>query len=162
MYAILCNRHNLAWLYIPDKFRAHRRDRATLRSEEIRISLLSDTQRLQAKWIPGSDHFAGRTYHQRISAFNLAHSSFDSLFSHRYVQALSCDVIGDHFRVNSRLKDRPRIFQFSAQLDGIGQIAVVCDCQRSFYIIDNQRHSIFNFGAPGSGITDMSHPEVAF
>ena len=69
-------------------------------------------------------------------------------------------MISNNLRVNGGLENCSAVLQFPAKLRCIDQITVMCDCQRTFDIVQNQRLCIFTGTAACGRITGMTHSDI--
>ena len=112
--------------------------------------------------IPGTDQLARTGYNDRIRAAQFHHRIFHSLFRRRNMKALPGDQVGDHFRIDGRLKNSPRILHLLPEFLRVYQIAIVGKHQRTLHIIQYQRLYVLRITGTCRRIPHMADPDVSF
>ena len=86
--------------------------------------------------VPNSDQLLCRHHHERVCSVQFIHRSAHSRFNGRCGDSLSGDHIGNSLRIGGGMKNRTGKLQFLPQRQRIAQIAVMCQCQLSFQVVD--------------------------
>ena len=94
--AVAGDGHDLTRFNITDKFAADRGDGTAFRCHDPDISLFTETERTQTKWIPHTDQLARAGDNQGISATRFRCGPFDCLFRGWGSQTFSGDVECDY------------------------------------------------------------------
>ena len=95
--AILCNGNDLTRLYITNKLRIDSSQSAALGYQNVGILFFTDTERLKAKRISGTDHFTRAHDDQGVSALDLFHGIGYCFLNGGCAHTLTRDMVRDHF-----------------------------------------------------------------
>ena len=123
--------HHFAGLDFAHVFGADQIERAGFRSDEPGAAEAAEAQRAEAARIADGVHFVARQHQQRVGAFDLIQRVGER--AGEIARAAARDQVHDHFGVAGGLEDRAAMFERAAQLDGVGEVAVVrrardCPC----------------------------------
>src|SRR5271154_4639655 len=132
------NPHHFPRLYVAHVFRINQIQRASFRSRHPRAIQPAQTQRPESPRIANRINLIARQQQQRIRALHLVQRIRDRA---RQVSRLAPrDQMHDHFGITGRLKNGSAMLQFLAQLDRVGQVAVVP--QRDFSLVAVNHHRL--------------------
>ena len=118
-----------------------------------------NAQRTEPERVARADQFLLRHDDQRIRAFDAAERLHQRVLD--AVERRLREHHDDDFAVHGRLENQPVIFQFVAELRGVGQIAVVGDGDLAARAIHRERLGVAEIGRAGGGITRVADGHVA-
>ena len=154
---------NLSGLNVPNKGRADGVQGTALRGKNDGTVLhRAHTERPKAVRIPHGDQLGGRGDHQGVGAFQHVHGGYDRFLDAGGFKTRAHDGVGDDLRIRRGVKDRTLFLKGISNVPGIGQIAVMRQCQPAFVMVDEQRLQIALAVGTGGRVTHMTHGNIAF
>ncbi len=153
MHARGVQHHHLAGLDVAHEIRADNVERAGFRGDDMAVAQPPEDQRAHAQGIAHPDDAGIRERHQGIGAFD-PQQRVDHAVEHGARVGGRCQV-DDHFGVGGRLEQRAALDQFAAQPAGVGQVAVVGECESAEAELREQRLHVAHDGVAGGRIAHM-------
>src|SRR5487761_1585041 len=118
------------------------------------VSEASESERAEAARVANGKNFVARQNQKRIRAFHLAERVRDG--SREVADFAARHQMHDHFAVARRLEDRALMFQAAAQIQRVGQVAIVRQRQLAFIAIGNERLGVHQCGVARGGIARVA------
>ena len=121
--------HDLAGLHIPQQSGASGIQCTALAGKYVAAAGQgADAQGPVAAGVTHCNELGGRHDHQTVGTFQHIHRLADGGLDAAHAQAVAGDQVADHLGIGGAVEDGTFIFQLAAQLDGVGQVAVVAQC----------------------------------
>ena len=153
--AVLVEDNDLAVFNVAHILRAYDVERAGFRRENRAPVELADHEGPNSQGIACSHQFLVGQTHEGIGTFQLA-KAFDEAID-KAVASGARDKMQDHFGICGGLHHGAIVHQVAAQLDAIGEIAVVADSETAGIELGEKRLHIADDRFAGRRITDVSN-----
>src|SRR5262249_54179467 len=114
----------------------------------------AENKRTEPPWIANRVHFVAREHEQRVRAFYLTEGIGES--ARQISRRAARYQMHDHFGVAGGLKDRAAMLKFAAQLQCVGQIAVVAKRDLALVAVDHDGLRVDQRGIACSGIASVA------
>ena len=159
--AVGVGHHDLAGGHIPQMGGAHRVQSAALAGEDVAAPRQSaDAQGPVAPGVTDGDQLGGGHDHQAVGALQLIHGGGHCLLDALVLEAVAGEQIADHLGVGGAVEDGAVVFQLVAQLDRVGQVAVVAQGHGAPAVADNHGLGVGPHPAAGGGVAHMAGGHV--
>ena len=119
---------DLAGLHVPQQGRARSIQRAALASKDVAAAGQgADAQGAVAPGVPDRNELGGGHDHQTVCTLQHIHRLADGSLNAAHPQAVAGDEVADDLGIGGAVEDGTLVLQLTAQLQGIGQVAVVAE-----------------------------------
>ena len=138
---------DFAGRHVADELRAAGVERCAFAGDDNGVVVFAQTERTEAVRIARRDDFARRHHEQRIGAVDFAHGFNDGFLDLVAGQPRTRDEVADDLAVDGCLENGAALFELAADFNGVGQVAVVRNSERTLDITHNKRLRIFQHRA---------------
>ena len=107
--------------------------------------------------VPDTDQLLRGHQYQGISPLQVLHGGAEGILDGGRCQTLPGDNVGNGLRVAGGVENRPRQFQFAAELGGVAEITVVGEGHAPFLMVDLNGLAVAPVGGPGGAIAGVAH-----
>src|SRR5579864_1779217 len=149
------NAQHFAGLNVTDIFRADQIEGARFRADNPGVAEASEGERAETARVADRENFIARENQKRVGSFDLAERVGDC--SSEVAHFAPCDEMDDHFRVAGGLKDGPFVFKVAAELESVGQVAVVRERKLALIAIGSERLGVHQRRVARGGIAGMAN-----
>ena len=148
---------DLAGLHVPQQGRAHGVQRAALAGKDVAAARQgADAERAITAGVTDRDKLSGRHDHEAVSAFEDVHRLADGDLDAAHPQAVAGDEVADDLGIGGTMEDGTLVFQLAAQLQSVGQIAVVAEGHSTPAMADDHGLGVGPDAAAGGSVADMA------
>ena len=152
---------DLAGFHVPQKGSAGGIESTALAGEHITAAgKRADAERTIAARVADRDQLGGRHDDQTVRAFQHVHRLADGRFDAAHPQTVAGHQIADDLGIRGAVEDRALVFQLTAKLQRVGQVAVVAQGHRAAAMADDHRLGVGPHPAASRGIPDVAGGHV--
>src|SRR5699024_5994985 len=155
--AVGVGHHDLAGFHVPQQGGAHGVQGAALAGKSVAAPRQgADAQGPVAPGVPHRDQLGGGHDDQAVGPFQLLHGGGHRLLDAFVPEAVAGQQVADDLGVGRAVEDGPVVFQRVAQLDRVGQVAVVAQGHGAPAVPDDHGLGVGPHPAAGGGVADMA------
>ena len=156
--APLVEHQNLTGLQVANHVGTGSSEGAALGRDNIgAVRRLTVAQGTEAVGVTGRQQLGGGHEHQGEGTLQPVHGLTERVLDGGGFQAFLGDDVGDDLRVAGGVEDGAVQLQLTAQLEGVAQVAVVCQRQLALLVVDLDGLAVVPVVGAGGAVADVPH-----